>query len=244
MIFSSLLMAAVVSGDAGENIGAATQCGARFPGKDVAALGLARSKSGVLKYCEWHVFGAQKGTVDVKYFDPAGQQLAHKFVNYASGALTPEFKQTDFRTGELRQAAKTAKDWVVSYRKNAKAKTKKKRFKFERVDVVDAGFVGAIVGSFDALQQGEPVRFKFASAAYQKVIQLNLKKVPIADCKGAENIDYCFIVEPKAFLLKLFADQLWLGLDAKLRTRYFNGTVNIQDNNADTQELMIEYLYP
>ncbi|HEY7774067.1 MAG TPA: hypothetical protein VIC26_12860 [Marinagarivorans sp.] len=205
------------------------------------------AKTGELLYCEQHKqIDALNWRVE---YSVNGQVIAEKTLDYSRAEISPQVKQSDYRTGELREVTEHADQWLVSYRPDRDARTQTKALSQEGVQVIDAGFDFFVRQQWRQLAAGETVVFDFISVPHLKAIALRAKKVSMDNCKSfavsAEiNTPQCISVEANSGLLRLFVDRLVLLYDEQQRLRGFKGAVNIQNSAQDTQDAIIYYRYP
>ncbi len=197
-----------------------------------------------LLYRETHCLVADAGTRDVIYQNDAGDLIAHKRVNYASGEFTPSFVQQNFYS---RQRIEVAMDegrvhMAVLDEANPDAAEISSDAPDADVQVViDAGFDPFVRNHWDELVGGEIKKFAFPFAARSSLIDLRIRGY---SCSYETETDQCFRLELSNWFLRLLADPIELGYDATERrlTRY-RGLSNIGDGEGNGQVVDIRYQY-
>lgn len=229
-------------------------------------IGRARTVAGQsTQYCEYFI--REQDRWRVLYFSSNGKKIAEKILRSAAGRAAletesrPTVVQEDFRHGELREATKSADGWLLGYRPTFDGKLQEKRVPARKVDVVDAGFDAFVRKNYTALVAGESIDFGFASPLHGRVIGLRARSVACES--GSQSL--CVDVElASGFLRWLAGAKIYLeyqgpatvkqaeggsegaspAQETKPRLARFVGTVNLLNDEGDSQVLDIEYFYP
>lgn len=212
-------------------------------------LGVAKASAAAndVLYCEFHYQTDDKHW-QVDYVKD-GKKIATKTVVYSASLFAPDIEQKDYRSGELR-AAKLPKfsktlpsGWLTSYQENAKKTLKTKTINADEVAVIDAGFDHFIRAQWDNLHNQPYVSFGFLSIPHLKALTLRVSLKNLNDCPSVENAAACFSVAADSRLLRLFVGDIRLVYNANKQLIIFDGVVNIQDENAKSQQAVIRYFY-
>ena len=205
-------------------------------------LGIVRELKDVgFLYWELHYpLGSQQWRVD---YVKQQKIFATKVLDFALGLHTPSVKQTDARTGELRQAQLVQGKWQLTYLESTDKTPKAAEVSLPPEAVIDAGFDHYVRSQWATLMAGNNVVFDFASIPHLKAIALRAATKPLSDCDAYEQAQACIHVGAKSAFLRLFVGQLKLVYDADKKLRVFRGVVNVQGDDKQSQEGVIHYFY-
>ena len=112
--------------------------------------------------------------------------FATKVLDFALGLHTPSVKQTDARTGELRQAQLVQGKWQLTYLESTDKTPKAAEVSLPPEAVIDAGFDHYVRSQWATLMAGNNVVFDFASIPHLKAIALRAATKPLSDCDAYE----------------------------------------------------------
>lgn len=198
-----------------------------------------------LLYREAHCprnYGLQR---EVFYFDPQGESIAHKSLDYRHGSATPAFVQHNYQTDEKTGVRFKQSDIELFYRDNKGVIAEKSldlaQQKPELPIVVDAGFDSFIRKHWDSLIAGENRQFRFALPTRGQLVDL---RVSTTSCSYASERDQCFAMAMDNWLFRMLVDDIELGYDPESRqlTRY-RGLSNIEDADGNGIAVDIRYSY-
>jgi len=160
--------------------------------------------SGKLVYQERHSMAEDPSglwVMDSDYLDPQGDLFAERTVWFeADSPQRPSYRLVDYRDDFEEGATKTEDGKFELYRiidgerESAIIDPAK-----QRNLVIDAGFSALISDNWDALLQGERIRFDFASAARLTTIQFRLMHQPSASTDQAQR----FCLEPSNWFVRM-----------------------------------------
>ncbi|SHE72740.1 hypothetical protein SAMN04487965_0522 [Microbulbifer donghaiensis] len=224
-------------------LGAAAHCG--YEG-ETQVTGLARDpRSGALMYCEYFLPTENQST-RVLYYSPQGFRIAEKILftgetEPARNSPRPEVLQRDYRLGEEREVRNRDGQWQMRYRASAAADWESALVGQTTIDVIDAGFDAFVRKNWESLLAGDRLEFNFASPIHGRAIALRARKV---NCRGNETGKVCLRVDLAQPLLRFFAGDLYLEYSAdSRRLQFFEGVVNLLDEQGQNQRLQIDYRY-
>ena len=201
-------------------------------------------KSDQLLYRETHCVSEDKLAREVIYQDAEGKLIAHKVLDYSSGATTPSFVQHNLYSRELVEV--TLEQGIVSMavvdadsRETHKSGSAKPSAKLPVV--IDAGFDVFVRQNWDSLVAGDSHEFQFPLADREQLIDLRIKPL---GCSYLTQTDQCFRLDVANWLLRMLVKPIELGYDTERRrlTR-FRGLSNIGDENGNGLVVDIKYDY-
>lgn len=221
----------------------------QYDGRDI--VGVAFDSQGQFVYCE--EISIRNKNLFISY-TKGKISFAEKLVNAENSDTLPSVSQMDSRNGEKRVAEVRydQKKLQLSYQETQRDKLKSDSFNIVEVDAIDAGFNAFIQSHFDELQLKKVLHVRFASIAHLDIIKLSLKPVNTKECVNKKvdtskisivPITNCIKVDIDNALLRLVIPSLHLGYDGKRQLVYFNGTVNINDDKAKSQQVTLYYNY-
>ena len=186
-------------------------------------------QTGAYRYTEVHRqtldgFRWLDGTID--YYDPAGKKIAAKTLDLRADPKIPVMKLEIFSEGYAEAITKVAAD-AYTMEKTVDGKTRSKVVAKTPDMAADSGFHSAIVASFDRLQAGETMKFRFGVAGQLDSYSFRCRKVADTTFDGKKAIRLA--VEPDS-LLRLLVDPL--DLTYAVDTRYlleYRGVSNMHD---------------
>lgn len=198
-----------------------------------------------LLYEERYTPVGEDGSAEVHYFNPEGDRIAHKMLDYSPGETRPDYRLVDERHG-LVWGARALKDGRIELTRGPEDDADTKVVLAEDPQVVDAGFDPFIQSAWEQLVAGERVTFHFAfpnrlTNVALRVEQIRQKDSPIV--RQQDNWVY-FRLRVNSALLSLFADNLYLGYEPEQkRLAVFRGTSNIPDETGEGREVEVHYRY-
>jgi len=195
-------------------------------------------------YNEIHCLSNDALTREVIYRDNKGQLIAHKVLSYQTGPTTPSFVQQNFYSREATAIELNDNELTLTTTKEGQQESQKIvsiQPSAALPVVIDAGFDAFVTRHWDLLMAGESKSFQFPFAAHESMFELRLSS---SNCKYDTATDQCFILEMNNWFVRMLADPIELGYDAKLRrlSRY-RGLSNIGDANGDALVVDIRYDY-
>ena len=111
---------------------------------------------------------------------------------------------------------------------------------------MDAGFDNFVRLHWEELSAGKTLSVNFASIAHQKVLPLRVSLQPEDKCAEKSPSPAqasCFVVEVDNMFLRLLLGNIKLTYDSQHRLQRFDGTVNINNDDEDSQSAVIDYFY-
>lgn len=193
-------------------------------------------------YSETHCVSPDALFREVIYRNPEEQLIAHKELNYESGPMTPSFEQHNLDAGDS-VAVEMQRDKVVitSTGSNGEVRIASVIPGAQSPIVIDAGFDAFVTGNWDSLVAGEGKRFQFPVAAREMLVELSIESIP---CTYSTDTDQCFRLEPDNWFIRMLAEPIELGYDARLqRLSRFRGVSNISDGSGSGLLVDIHYRY-
>lgn len=193
-------------------------------------------------YSETHCVSPNALIRKVLYRNPQDQLIAHKELNYESGPMIPSFEQHNLDEGDT-VAIELQRDKVVmtSTEGNGEVRIASLSPGAQSPIVIDAGFDAFVTGNWDTLVAGQGKRFQFPVAAREMLVELSIESVP---CSYNTGTDQCFRLEPDNWFIRMLADPIELGYDARLqRLSRFRGVSNISDGSGSGLLVDIHYRY-
>jgi hypothetical protein len=186
-------------------------------------------ETGAYRYTEVHRqrldgFRWLDGTID--YHDPDGKKIAAKTLDLRADPQIPVMRLEIFSEGYVEAITKVDAD-RYTMEKTADGKTRSKVMKKTPDMAADSGFHSAIVASFDRLQAGETMKFRFGVAGQLDAYSFRCRKIGDTTFDGKKAIRLA--VEPDS-LLRLLVDRL--DLTYAVDTRYlleYRGVSNMHD---------------
>jgi len=193
-------------------------------------------------YSETHCVSKDALARRVLYRDMEQQLIAHKFLNYETGPLTPSFVQHNMSSNDAFGVQLMDGEIIVTATEGEGAPaTVALQPGVEYPIVVDAGFDAFVTTHWDGLVAGERRRFQFPVAPRETLVEMSIESV---SCSYDTDTDQCFSLEPNNWLLRMVADQIELGYDASLqRLTRFRGVSNISDRSGSGLVVDIHYRY-
>jgi len=200
-------------------------------------------KSDDFLYTETHC-GIGEISSEVIYQHSDGSLLAHKQLDYQSGAATPSFVQHNIQANEKVEVSFNQKEVSMSVTDSANKEIEKISPVID-IDsnplVIDAGFDVFIRGNWDKLVSGKTLEFQFPLASRSSLVSLQVKP---SVCSYATETDQCFALEPANWFFRMLASPIELGYDADLaRLTRYRGLSNINDESGKGLIVDIRYRY-
>lgn len=200
------------------------------------------SNTGELIYQEHHEVSLNQNQeyerTHVVYKDKKGNVFAQKQLDFSGELLVPQVSFTDTRS-QVMLNIERQKD-VVSVRYQDQRESLKADIRYHQRMVVDAGFDQLLLENWEAVLNGDTLKFDFLAPTRGQLIGFSL--IPT---KQTETIIQ-FDLEPSNFLISLLVDPIKLTYDKQNRRiiRY-EGLTNIEDINQDGEYYVanIEYEY-
>lgn len=181
--------------------------------------------------------------VEVDYFSPVGQLIAHKWLDFSPGLTTPAYQLVDLRDNSA-NGARLEENRILVFNRDADGENQK-TLDMEAYQAVDAGFAAMVVKHWSDLLAGETQPMHFAFPARLRNVSLTLRResgdaTPIHQ----ESKDYYyFSMTVSNSLLALFADPVYLAFDSQRRLRIYHGRSNLSDAEGRRQDVVIYYQY-
>lgn len=175
--------------------------------------------TGDFLYSEHHFCRENLMQCTVQYRDSFGVIFAKKHLDYRQSPTSPSLVMTDYRSGEeLRVPTSTQTNLVV-----------------------DAGFDNFIRSTWDTLDAGGNVRFRFLVAGSEKPIKMKALRSNYDGCITSE---LCLEINLNSWFLRMIIDPIELSYSrADRRLLRFSGISNIKGENGETLNVDIHYLY-
>ncbi len=201
-------------------------------------------ESDELLYREFYCANGNPDEMEVIYRNEAGNLIARKLLDYASGPTTPSFVQQNIYSSEIieveLQAGKVSMTVLDAVNSEPK-KTSSTQTDGKLPVVIDAGFDEFVRSHWDSLVAGEKKRFLFPFAERDSLVELRIKP---AACNYRTETDQCFKLELSNWFVRMLVNPIELGYDPELRrlTRY-RGLSNIGDGKGNGLVVDIRYVY-
>ncbi|WP_156316948.1 hypothetical protein [Marinagarivorans algicola] len=220
--------------------------------KQLKIVGSAHNFEGVLLYCEYHSvittqYPAEQKTWWVEYYSIKDQAIIAKktlaYQPFDREGIAPSVEQIDYRSGELRRSMYVDDSLKFVYRKDRAQALKTQWLAKSPLLVVDAGFDPFVRSQWSALVNGQPVFFEFGSIAHLRSLPLRVIRKPLDACNTHSEAFMCLHVQASNRFLRWFVGELALVYDAQRRLKVFQGTVNLQSDQAKGQKAVITYVY-
>ncbi len=204
------------------------------------AFGLESSE---LLYSEIHC-GIDDHASEVIYQQSDGTLIAHKLLDYQSGAITPSFIQHNVQSEEKIEVRFDQLAVSMSVTTSGALEQEKRHPVSDNADkpvVIDAGFDGFIRTNWATLIAGDTLEFQFPLASRSSMVSLRVK--PSA-CSYESDSDQCFTLEPSNWLYRMLSAPIELGYDPKyMRLARYRGLSNINDETGKGLVVDIKYSY-
>lgn len=191
-------------------------------------------------YTEYHRLQLNNGkpvSREVEYRAPDGRLLASKSNRYGDNPATPEFVLQDARKA-YRESARFEKNALVL---SLEAQNQRAEKTFRDVPdnlIIDAGFDDFVRKHWDRLSNGKRVKFHFASAVRQDLIEFRLEP------QRSNEQEVVLSMRLSSRLLAWLLDPIELTYDRNTqRLLRYRGLTNIQDDSGTTFKADIEYRY-
>ncbi len=181
-------------------------------------VGSAYNESGEeLLYRELHFCQEGAATCTVDYRDASGDTIARKELDYSPGPHRPSLVMRDLRNSSEYVVESTAVDATV----------------------VDAGFDNYVRSRWDALTEGEAVRFSFKVVGFDDPLPMKALKE-----EGCTEEKLCLKVRLDSWLIGWLADpiELTYARDSQRLLR-FRGVSNLRGPEGESQTVDIRYAY-
>jgi len=201
-------------------------------------------ESDKLLYRETHCVSEDDLAREVIYQDAGGKLIAHKKLDYSSGATTPSFVQKNYYSGELIEVAldEGVVSMAVTDSNSGEALKSSEENPGQKLPlVIDAGFDVFVRQNWDSLVAGESLSFQFPLSDRASLIELRIQPL---GCSYPTQSDQCFRLDVANWLLRMLVKPIELGYDSNQRqlTR-FRGLSNIGDENGNGLVVDIKYDY-
>lgn len=178
---------------------------------------------------------------EIEYFDPDGQLVGYKWLDYSPGSVAPDFElvnqMANYREGARRSAGK-----IELSRMDPGKSLESRKISVPRGDfVIDSGFDEFVRQKLDVLRRGDTLRltlvvpgrldsYKFRAGKFEEVERMGRRAWKI-------------IVEHDSMLVRFLVDPITLYYDAETRRLLeFQGISNIAGADGENFDARIEYL--
>lgn len=181
----------------------------------------------------------QRGSIE--YFDPAGQRLGVKQMDFSEHPYVPVFTLA-LANGYREGISAIDGDRVTMFRHEPGERREEKTLDLSKPMAADSGFHGLVVDHLDELMEGERKRFDFGVAGSLDRFSFRVRKTGETTFEGEPAIE---LKVEAATLLRLVAPSLELVYDpAAGRLLEYRGISNLQDpqTGRNYRDVRIRYL--
>lgn len=195
-------------------------------------------------YREVYCVNDKPDEIEVIYRNEADSVIAHKTLDYRTGAVTPSFVQKNLYSSEVIEVR--LRDDEVSMKVVDADTAEPKKASAELADgklpvVIDAGFDEFVRQNWEALLAGEKKRFLFPFAEHEKLLELRIRS---ASCGYSSDTDQCFRLELANWFFRMLVAPIELGYDpVERRLLRYRGLSNIGDGKGNGSVVDIRYGY-
>ena len=196
------------------------------------------AKTQAYLYAEDHVFNDDPANASMtsNYRDPDGEVIAQKVVRFEQGRVT----EIEFEQSEMGVARKlTREPSLISYSSTEDNKTSNTQFKLKpnKEVIVDAGLFMVVDRNWQALLEGEKVKFDLAMPDKKRTIGMIVSLSEVADSTAPEVMETDNVVmlsmKISSRLLRWLAPTIELGYykDTK-QLAFYKGPSNLHDESG------------
>ncbi len=182
----------------------------------------------------------------VVYLDADRALVAEKLIDYSTSAYAPDVKVDDYRVKRataIEHGTDVCKVTITNLEDSTANNTA--TFKPDKHDVVDAGFDNYVRSHWDALSQGQTVKFRFMLPLRDSTIGLKLKPRQCEQGDGT-NLDraICLRISPANWLVSALAAPIDLVYERDTqRLLRFVGQGQLPDADGKSMEVDLRYEY-
>ena len=198
---------------------------------------------GQYRYTEHHELSRQNGRItdwDVTYVGRDGQVVATKHMDFSASQTVPVYEMTMPASGYLEGISHDDGTWTMYKRESADADRQNETFTIDPPMAADSGFNELVRNRFDALQSGRTIKFKFAAAGRQSVIDLKASKTGTARFEGQPAV--VFTAKLDMFLVNHLVQSLKLTYDPDTkRLVQYEGVGNIHNDAGEVYPVRVNY---
>lgn len=199
--------------------------------------------SGAFVYTEHHEQTLRDGrAIDwrITYRDPNGAVIAEKTLDFSDNRFVPTYTLRIPEHDYLEGIRHDDGVWRMIRRKDADAARESEAFETGGDLAADSGFHPFVQARFDELMAGEKIRFEFAAAGRQAVIDMRAKR--IADATFENEPAVRFKAELDMFLINWFVDALVLTYDPDdKRLLEYRGITNLLNDEGNRYPVRVSY---
>lgn len=196
------------------------------------------AKTQVYLYAEGHVFNDDPANASMtsRYSDPSGKMIAQKVVRFERDRVTEfEFEQNE--VGVARKLVRKPSSISYSSTKNNKTSNKEFALKPNKEVIVDAGLFNVVGRNWQALLDGEKIKFDLAMPDKKRTINMEIALAEMSGSTAAKVTDgddlVLFSMNVTSRLLRVMAPTIELGYykDTK-QLAFYKGPSNLIDENG------------
>lgn len=210
---------------------------------DITGEAYDQATPATLVYREKYTPMDKQQRVEVHYFSPEGELIAHKTLDFSPGLATPSYELVDRRDNSA-NGARLQDGKIAVFTRDAGGEDTA-TLAVRDHQAIDAGFAAMVVRHWDSLLAGEQRQMHFAFAARLRNVSLTLRRESASQTpihQPDKDYDY-FSMTVSNSLLALFADPVHLAFDADRRLRIYHGRSNLSDAEGERQDVVIYYQY-
>ena len=200
-------------------------------------------EGGDYRYTEHHELSRQAGKItdwDVTYVGRDGQVVATKHMDFSASQTVPVYEMKMPASGYLEGISHDDGTWTMYKRDSANADRQTKTFTIDPPMAADSGFNQLVRNRFDALQSGRTVKFKFAAAGRQSVIDLKASKTGTTTFEDQPAV--VFTAKLDMFLVNHLVQSLKLTYDPDTkRLVQYEGIGNIHNDAGEVYPVRVSY---
>lgn len=198
---------------------------------------------GDYRYTEHHEITRQGETItdwNVTYVGRDGDVLATKHMDFSDNPTVPVYEMKMPGSGYLEGISHQDDTWTMYKRENADAKRQSKNFTIDPPMAADSGFNQLVANRFDALQSGKTVKFGFAAAGRQSVIDLKASKTGTTTFEDKPAV--VFTAKLDMFLVNHLVQSLKLTYDPDTKhLLQYEGIGNIPNEAGEVYPVRVSY---
>ncbi len=198
---------------------------------------------GDYRYAEHHELSRQAGQItdwDVTYVGRDGQVVATKHMDFSASQTVPVYEMKMPGSGYLEGISHDDGTWTMYKRDSANAERQTETFTIDPPMAADSGFNQLVRNRFDALQSGQTVKFKFAAAGRQSVIDLKASKTGTTTFEDQPAV--VFTAKLDMFLVNHLVQSLKLTYDPDTqRLVQYEGIGNIHNDAGEVYPVRVSY---
>lgn len=201
-----------------------------------------------LSYTEEHLISSAAHKVIYRQAD--NTLIAEKNIQYTQGYVTPGFQLYDHRFGRTSGSTWKNGEWLL-WRQEKNGQRDEKTIGPHQNLVIDAGFNHFVLENFEALEQGNAIKFTFGITDPPMAIPMTIKKKDCSDAvySSAGEAALCLRIATHNLIFRLFVPVIHLayihhsGDGISHLLSFYQGPSNLPGNDDKAQNVGINYRY-